>query len=275
VPTKWPSKGVRRASVNSFGFGGSNSHVILDDAFHYLQSKGLKGNHNTVVETPLDDEHVHVSISSHTSMHQKSLPKLLVLSANDEPTLGSQIMSHAEFFHHFNTNNPIHDRFLDNIAYTLNERRTAFSWRSAGVVDSQTELGSLETILTKPRKVIEDPAVCFIFTGQGAQYPASVLRCLEQFDVFRRRIEAAEECLAQLGCQWSVRGELLFHVFKSQTLTNIDELYQTKGLSNISRAEYSQPLSTIVQIALIDLLRSFGVFPSVVVGHSSGEIAAA
>lgn len=39
VPTEcipWPQEGLRRVSVNSFGFGGSNSHVILDDAYHYL-----------------------------------------------------------------------------------------------------------------------------------------------------------------------------------------------------------------------------------------------
>jgi acyl transferase domain-containing protein len=53
-PQLWPAKGLRRASVNAFGFGGSNSHVILDDAFHYLASHGLSGKHRTVEYASLD-----------------------------------------------------------------------------------------------------------------------------------------------------------------------------------------------------------------------------
>ena len=45
--------------------------------------------------------------------------------------------------------------------------------------------------------------------------------------------------------------------------------------SNVNDAKYSQPLCTIVQVALVELLQSFGLEPSGVVGHSSGEIAAA
>ena len=51
-----------------------------------------------------------------------------------------------------------------------------------------------------------------------------------------------------------------------------DELRSSK---NINLPEYSQPLSTAVQIALLELLASFGIAPKAVVGHSSGEIAAA
>jgi acyl transferase domain-containing protein len=60
-----------------------------------------------------------------------------------------------------------------------------------------------------------------------------------------------------------------------QYLHVIDELFKDPEESNVYRSEYSQPLSTVIQIALIDLLHSFGIKPAAVVGHSSGEIAAA
>jgi acyl transferase domain-containing protein len=48
----WPSPGLRRVSVNSFGIGGTNSHCILDDTYHYLNDRQLKGNHCTAVTVP-------------------------------------------------------------------------------------------------------------------------------------------------------------------------------------------------------------------------------
>ena len=63
--------------------------------------------------------------------------------------------------------------------------------------------------------------------------------------------------------------------YASSWLTfDTDELFRGEMDSRVHLAEFSQPLCTAIQIALIDLLRSFGVTPSLVVGHSSGEIAA-
>lgn len=58
-------------------------------------------------------------------------------------------------------------------------------------------------------------------------------------------------------------------------LTIIAELLRPEASSRINQAEFSQPLSTAIQLALVDLLRSLNLEPSVVLGHSSGEIAAA
>lgn len=45
--TPWPTDGLRRASVNSFGYGGSNAHCVLDDTFNYLKLRGIKARHCT------------------------------------------------------------------------------------------------------------------------------------------------------------------------------------------------------------------------------------
>lgn len=47
APTVWPQRGLRRMSVNSFGVGGSNAHVVMDDALHFLKRHRLVGNHRT------------------------------------------------------------------------------------------------------------------------------------------------------------------------------------------------------------------------------------
>ena len=52
----WPGQGVRRASVNCFGYGGANSHAILEDAYHYMKERSLEGNHVTDSGAPVSYE---------------------------------------------------------------------------------------------------------------------------------------------------------------------------------------------------------------------------
>lgn len=138
--TPWPSSGLRRVSVNSFGFGGSNSHIILDDAMNYLQQRGLHGNHHCIVSdldgggghgdgatTPIDAKTSSSSSSSSsgnssgTSSSPRTprtprtvaadddedeistmlqLPKLLVWSAADEAALKRMTQAYASYSYH-------------------------------------------------------------------------------------------------------------------------------------------------------------------------------
>ena len=52
----WPTEGLRRMSINSFGVGGSNAHLILEDAYNYLESRNIKGVHHTVPKPPSKEE---------------------------------------------------------------------------------------------------------------------------------------------------------------------------------------------------------------------------
>ena len=147
---------------------------------------------------------------------------------------------------------------VDDLAYTLAARRSHLAWRRFVIADPYDRHTLAEITPQKPVKTISDPRIAFIFTGQGAQY-LGMGRQLLAFPVFRRSMDSSEKCLKQLGCLWS--------------------LLELNGGENqdfpVDRPEYSQPLITCLQLALVDLLKSFGIVPSVVMGHSSGEIAAA
>lgn len=80
------------------------------------------------------------------------------------------------------------------------------------------------------------------------------------YGVYKNALERAERCLRKLGADWSLIEEL--------TERNAQN-------SKVSEAHISQPACTAVQLCLVDLLHSWGIRPSAVTGHSSGEIAAA
>lgn len=149
---------------------------------------------------------------------------------------------------------------LNDIAFTLGQRRTHFQHRnavSAGSIDElkkklQTFPSSAKSVLTK------DPTLAFIFTGQGAQY-FQMGTSLRRYTKFEEAISAAERLLKQLGATWSLT----------------DELNKREHESRIDEAEISQPACTAIQLALINLLKCWGIIPAAVIGHSSGEIAAA
>lgn len=77
--------------------------------------------------------------------------------------------------------------------------------------------------------------------------------------VFRNSIFKSDEILKSLGLTWSL----------------VEELQRDKASSQIDKSEFAQPASTAIQVALVDFLKHLGILPEAVVGHSSGEIAAA
>lgn len=56
---------------------------------------------------------------------------------------------------------------------------------------------------------------------------------------------------------------------------SLEELTRDETMTRVNEPEFSQPMCTSIQIALVDLLQELCVTPDVVIGHSSGEIAAA
>ncbi|KAG8405408.1 Type I Iterative PKS [Metarhizium acridum] len=227
----WPQNAPRRVCVTNFGFGGSNATLILESV-SYLSSPA----------------------ASHTAhgarIHANS--KLFTLSAKSEQSAQSYLTSIIKYLATVTESSG----YVNDLAYTLGQRRTHYPYRIAVASDSIADLKT-QLEMASPVKM-RDHAIAFVFTGQGAQY-AQMASGLKHYKVFGATLDRAEATLKEMGAPWS--------------LTN--ELEKPQSESRINDAEISQPACTSIQLALVALLQSWGIMPSVVTGHSSGEIAAA
>jgi acyl transferase domain-containing protein len=180
-------------------------------------------------------------------------PRLLVWSSHEQK--GTDVKA-ASFLSYLDERNDDAPDLLDRFAFTLSNRRTRFQWRSFAVA---SDFEGARTALAKPNKplrALENPVLCFVFNGQGAQWYA-MGRELMGYSVYRESLEAAADHMKTLGAGWDLVGELM-----------ADE-----AESRVGKPAISQPACTALQVALVDLLEDWGVRPSVAVGHSSGEIA--
>ncbi|KAJ6788507.1 hypothetical protein PWT90_01621 [Aphanocladium album] len=252
---KWPAPGMRRISVNSFGFGGANAHVILDDAYHYLQERNLTGRHNTIIHSSDDSGLPGSPVSELASDASK---QLFLFSGKDQAGTKRVSETMSDWLKKDSKHQNGAD-FMENLAYTLGMRRTHLEHRSFAIASSQTELQDKlsKGLPSAIRSQRHGENLVMVFTGQGAQWPAMGRELFEN-STFRRSLDASQSFLEALGCKWNA----------------LEELSKTPN-PNVDRPEYSQPLCTVIQVALIDLLRSWKVLPTATIGHSSGEIAAA
>ncbi|EEP76517.1 hypothetical protein UREG_01366 [Uncinocarpus reesii 1704] len=237
-PTPFPAHlPVKRVSVNSFGYGGTNGHVIIEGADSFLPNYQL----------------AQPKTKSRGTFARKR-PYLLVFSAHNKPTLNRNIEVHGKVAQKYN--------ILD-LAFTLGNRRSHLRSR-AYVVTSDDRLASDFQDIAKSFAYAEKkkaPSIGFIFTGQGAQWIRMANQLMAYYPSFLRTIKILDRVLGNLpdAPEWTIE----------------DELVADASTSCVNQAEFSQPLCTAVQIALVDLLASWGIKPTVTVGHSSGEIAAA
>ncbi|KAB8276274.1 hypothetical protein BDV30DRAFT_246578 [Aspergillus minisclerotigenes] len=249
--------------VNSFGFGGTNTIIILDDAHNYLQLNGLRGHHRTwegrcdsqaVEHNSVDRTMATISSGDEASelLDLHEMPKLLVWSASRREGAEKLSESYSEL---------IRDTQCDlrDLSYTLAEKRSHLSWRSFAISSERdNRLSTSKAKVERPIRAHENPGVAFISSGQGGQYHG-MGRELYHYPEFKRSLDSSDECLKRLNCPWSL--------YRLLSVGHCD--------FQIDSPEYSQPLCTCIQIALIDYFTSMGITPTVVLGHSSGEIAAA
>ncbi|ROT41106.1 putative polyketide synthase [Sodiomyces alkalinus F11] len=240
VPVKlepWPAGLPRRASISNFGYGGTNAHVIMEDPKCYLSRKDTEETSN----------------GSSSSLQRFVFP----VSARDETAAKTAICNLKEFLQSKTEGEEVK---LDNLAYTLGQKRALFPWRAATQASTVAELiDNLGDSGLPPTLAKDLPRLGFVFNGQGAQWFAMGRELMGAYPVFEQTIREAELQLYSLGCEWSL----------------IDELKRDEASSRVNETQLAMPLSVAIQIALVRLLGSWGVKPTAVTGHSSGEISAA
>lgn len=214
----WPTQGLRRASINSFGFGGTNAHAVIDDAFHYLDDHGLRGVHNTTQEPPsagdvcMNDKLVRSNRASQVKTTNEAVsraPKVIVFSAHDEKGLdriGKVYREHFAAEAQASSESEISEDYLERLAHTLNTRRSHLQWRSYAVLNSAGHLSELTLSSHQRQRAIQNPKLGFVFTGQGANW-IGMAQELTGYKIFSESLRLAEEYLFELQCSWKLRGK--------------------------------------------------------------------
>lgn len=225
----------KHAGVSSFGFSGTNAHVVLSNA---------PAPEKTAAEI---DRPLHV----------------FTLSARDEGALKQLAGSYAE--HLSRQSHPAAD-----LAYTANTGRSHFNYRLALVSetaeDIQAQLSSfandqdLDELLRGKVAGARQPKVAFLFTGQGSQYNGMARQLYATQPTFRAALDRCDQLLRPY-----LNRSILSVIFAAR---EADALL-------INETAYTQPALFCVEYALAELWQMWGVQPFMVMGHSAGEYVAA
>ncbi|MEH2223928.1 aminotransferase class III-fold pyridoxal phosphate-dependent enzyme [Nostoc sp.] len=229
----------RRAGVSSFGVGGTNAHIVLEEA-PQIQSSG-------------------------SSRPQQ----LLLLSAKTSQALEAAT---ANLQQHLQYNAEIN---LADVAYTLQRGRKAFNYRRSvvchDIADAIAALQSLDPNQVNTRHIeIRNPAVVFMFPGQGSQYVNMGLNLYNHEPVFQ---EAVDECAEMLKPLLGKDLREIIYPAPSDAYGGL-RLHETAAIS-LRQTCFTQPALFVIEYALAQLWQSWGVKPQAMIGHSIGEFVAA
>jgi len=257
IPTQlrsWSSGEYPRfAGVSAFGFGGTNAHLILEEAPVQFQDRSIEGQNflesqgEILFERPLH---------------------LLTLSAKTEKALKNLVASYQNYLESSQTESDI-----SSICFSANTGRSHFDCRIAILaVDKQELINKLVKISAeedtpgiwsgKLYSNSKPPKIAYLFTGQGSQYVNMGRQLYETQPVFRQTIEQCDRIL-----QPYLEKSLLDIIYPDNT--------QVLDSSIINQTAYTQPALFAIEYALFQLWQSWGIKPDVVMGHSVGEYVAA
>ncbi|NEO80922.1 MAG: SDR family NAD(P)-dependent oxidoreductase [Moorea sp. SIO4G3] len=234
---KYDDSETRVAGVSSFGFSGTNAHVIVEE-----------------VPSQVKSQH-----------HEQ--PHLLTLSAKTEKAL-NELVSHYQ--NYLETNPELE---LADVCYTANTGRAQFNHRLGIIATNLQELtkkllehkAGQEIFGLFSGKLSSEssfPKLAFLFTGQGSQYVNMGRQLYELAPTFRQVLEECDEIL-----QPYLEVPLLEIIYPKDA--------QESSSSLLDQTAFTQPALFAIEYALAKLWESWGIKPNVVMGHSVGEYVAA
>jgi phthiocerol/phenolphthiocerol synthesis type-I polyketide synthase E len=249
----WERDGApRRAGVSSFGIGGTNAHVVLEEAPTPAPS------------LPRRDRHLLVLSARTPAALEAATDRLAARLAEGGVPLADAAWTLQAGRHEFACRRAVVVRDGEDAAALLRERHPE-RVRTAAVPEGARE-------------------VVFLFPGVGEQYPGMARGLYETEPVFRAEVDRCAEILRPL--LGTDLRELLFppRAAEEQTAAaagGIDLRAMLRGApadpvkERLDRTEMAQPAVFVVEYALARLWMSWGIVPAAVIGHSLGEYAAA
>lgn len=237
----WPEhEGPALAGVNSFGFGGTNAHVVL-------------------AEAPVPASILSAAVDAPVA-HR---PELLTLSARSQDALRDLARAYQTLLADANES----ELALYDLCATASFHRGQHDQRLALVSDNYATLcDHLQAFVagdTRPGMTTgqmlpgQPPKLVWVFTGMGPQWWAMGRQLLEEEPVFRTAILECDALLSRYA-DWSL----------------LTELTVPESQSRMHETQIAQPANFAIQVGLAALWQAWGITPDAIVGHSAGEAAA-